>query len=174
MSRRSTAWTTAASSSRSTPGRSRSTTCPLTVVLRAKTEKGDILQVGENGIWYVLNGLGEGGSISRGEPSEERLALVKREALELALYTFRYVDGVDHVVTLLPPTPPEKAGKSDSASSSAAADSETTTTTTTDALNEKPLPAMMFRPEQLQTAARAAAGAHAGPAHAEAEGAQAA
>ena len=40
-----------------------------------------------------------------GEPSAERLRLLRREALELALYTFRYVDGTDSVVAFLPPRP---------------------------------------------------------------------
>ena len=33
-------------------------------------------------------------------PSEERFQLLRREALELALYTFKYVDGVDSVIAL--------------------------------------------------------------------------
>jgi hypothetical protein len=46
----------------------------------------------------------------------ERLKVLQREALELALYTFRYLPDVDGVVTLLPPPPPE----SDAAAAAAA------------------------------------------------------
>ena len=55
-------------------------------------------------IMYTLNGLGDMGSITRGSPSEGRGTLVRREALELALYTFHYADDVDMVVALLPPS----------------------------------------------------------------------
>jgi hypothetical protein len=62
-----------------------------------------------HGVLYTLNGLGPGGSIISGKPSAQRLLLLRREALELALYSFRYLDGVDMVVALLPPKPPKKA-----------------------------------------------------------------
>ena len=55
---------------------------------------------------YQLNGLGQNGSIKGGTPSASRLQLIRREALELALYTFRYLPDVEMVVTLLPPPPP--------------------------------------------------------------------
>ena len=41
--------------------------------------------------------------------SEARHALLRREALELALYTFKYVDGVDSVSVFLPPRPDGQA-----------------------------------------------------------------
>ena len=53
---------------------------------------------------FVLCGLGDGCSID-GEPSQARHSLLRREALELALYTFKYVDGVDSVTVFLPPPP---------------------------------------------------------------------
>jgi hypothetical protein len=59
-------------------------------------------------ILYQLCGLGERCSIAKGAPSVERFLLLRREALELALYTFRYLNGVDNVVALLPPAPGEK------------------------------------------------------------------
>jgi hypothetical protein len=46
-------------------------------------------------------GLGPGCTII-GKASAERLLLVRREALELALYTFQYI-GADQVVVMLPP-----------------------------------------------------------------------
>jgi hypothetical protein len=55
------------------------------------------------GIQYLLCGLGESCAISTGEPSVERQRLLRREALELALYTFQYVDGRDYVVVFMPP-----------------------------------------------------------------------
>lgn len=58
---------------------------------------------------YVLCGLGTQCSIPEGEPSEARHRLLRREALELSLYTFKYVDGVDSVTVLLPPPPPADA-----------------------------------------------------------------
>jgi hypothetical protein len=57
----------------------------------------------EDSLMYVLCGLGEGCSIREGEPTQERHRLLRREALELSLYTFRYVDGIDSVIALLPP-----------------------------------------------------------------------
>jgi hypothetical protein len=57
---------------------------------------------------YILCGLGEACSIEEGQPSPERLRLLKREALELALYTFRYLDR-NAVVVFLPPAPGEEA-----------------------------------------------------------------
>jgi hypothetical protein len=56
---------------------------------------------------YVLCGLGENCAITEGTASVERHRLVRREALELALYTFRYVDGVDSIIAFLPPPPGE-------------------------------------------------------------------
>lgn len=59
---------------------------------------------------YVLCGLGEQCAIAAGTPSVERDRLLRREALELALYTFRYVPGIDTVLVFLPPkkgSPPD-------------------------------------------------------------------
>jgi hypothetical protein len=74
------------------------------VALRTAPTGGDIKLLDGNAVMYTLNGLGAHGSIEHGTPSEERHLLVRREALELALYTFRYVDDVDMVVALLPPS----------------------------------------------------------------------
>jgi hypothetical protein len=69
---------------------------------------GDIqLLSGRHAIRYTLNGLGQRGSILGGEASKSRHQLLRREALELALYSFRYLPDVDMVVTLLPPPPPK-------------------------------------------------------------------
>jgi hypothetical protein len=52
---------------------------------------------------YTLCGLGPNCAISTGTPSAARLLLLRREALELALYTFKYIPGIDNVVAILPP-----------------------------------------------------------------------
>lgn len=60
------------------------------------------LESAEGAIVYVFCGLGRRCSIP-GTPTPERALLLRRESLELALYTFKYMDDVDSVVTLLPP-----------------------------------------------------------------------
>lgn len=54
---------------------------------------------------YVLCGLGQGCAIEEGQPTVERARVLRREALELALYTFKYDRTVDSVLALLPPKP---------------------------------------------------------------------
>lgn len=55
---------------------------------------------------YILCGVGgRSCAIGEGTASPERLALLRREALELALYSFKYLDDVESVVILLPPGP---------------------------------------------------------------------
>ena len=83
---------------------------PFGVALRTAAVGGDIELVDGRGVMFTLDGLGENGSIPGGKPSKERMLLLKREALELALYTFRYVDDVDSVVTFLPPRVDATAG----------------------------------------------------------------
>jgi hypothetical protein len=60
------------------------------------------------GIQYLLCGLGEACAIPSGEPSVSRQRLLRREALELALYTFRYIDDKDYVVVFIPPKPGDR------------------------------------------------------------------
>ena len=57
----------------------------------------------DDGLMYILCGAGTNCAIDEGTPSIERHRLLRREALELALYTFHYVDGVDSVLAFLPP-----------------------------------------------------------------------
>lgn len=60
----------------------------------------------DHSVEYVLCGIGPASgkcAISEGKASIVRSRLLFRESLELALYTFKYVDGVDSVVTLQPP-----------------------------------------------------------------------
>jgi hypothetical protein len=55
-----------------------------------------------NTVMYTLCGLGNACSIP-GAASVERGALLRRQSLELALYSFKYIDGIDTVLALLPP-----------------------------------------------------------------------
>jgi hypothetical protein len=81
---------------------------PLAVALRQGEEDGGDIQIhDEKGVLYQMCGLGPNCSIERGKPSRQRTFLMRREALELALYSFRYLD-VKQVVVLIAP-PPGKA-----------------------------------------------------------------
>jgi hypothetical protein len=61
------------------------------------------------GALFSLCGLGDNCSIRTGKPSRERTLLLRRESLELALYSFRYITDLDQVVVILPP--PHHKGK---------------------------------------------------------------
>jgi hypothetical protein len=52
---------------------------------------------------YVLCGFGTSCAISEGKPSVQRYDLLRREALELALYTFKYNHGIQSVLAYMPP-----------------------------------------------------------------------
>lgn len=56
-----------------------------------------------NTVMYTLCGLGDACSIPEGKPTVERGQLLRREVLELALYSFKYLDGIDSTLVLLPP-----------------------------------------------------------------------
>jgi hypothetical protein len=75
--------------------------------IRGKSQRQDqIFQVSSsNSVMYTLCGLGDACSIPTGTASVARGRLVRREALELALYTFKYVGGIQNVVAFLPPAP---------------------------------------------------------------------
>ena len=62
---------------------------------------------GADVVSYGLCGLGSGSqcAITAGTPTSDRFALLRRQALELSLYTFKYVDDVDSVIVFMPPTP---------------------------------------------------------------------
>lgn len=64
----------------------------------------------DNSVMYILCGLGEQCSIAEGQPSQARHQLLRREALELALYTFKYGDA-SAVIALLPPRLPQAEGE---------------------------------------------------------------
>ncbi|HET7571968.1 MAG TPA: hypothetical protein VFJ77_04780 [Gaiellaceae bacterium] len=58
-----------------------------------------------NTVMFSLCGLGASCSIATGTASVARGRLVRREILELALYTFKYVDGIENVIAFMPPRP---------------------------------------------------------------------
>ena len=77
---------------------------PLAVAVRKDpAQGGDIKVFDDDGVIYHLCGLGQSCAIDSGKPSTERGLLLRREALELALYTFRYLGDVHQVVVFMPP-----------------------------------------------------------------------
>ena len=85
---------------------------PINVVLRSDPQNGgDITIITNNGILYQLCGVGLRCSIDEGKPSRVRHLLLQREALELALYSFRYIAGVGSVTVILPPPPGKSPGE---------------------------------------------------------------
>lgn len=54
-------------------------------------------------------GLGPACSIATGQATVQRGRLVRREALEVALYTFKFAPAVTSLVTFMPPPPGEEA-----------------------------------------------------------------
>ncbi|UTI62326.1 hypothetical protein NBH00_13240 [Paraconexibacter antarcticus] len=84
---------------------------PLTVALREPASQGGNIDL-ESGtaVLYRLCGLGARCSIATGRPSVKRHLLLRREALELALYTLRYI-AVDQVVVFMPPPPGKTANE---------------------------------------------------------------
>ena len=88
---------------------------PLGVAVRPKG--GELQFLEGDGLLYVLNGLGPGGAVASGKATKARGRLLMREALELTLYSFRYLEDVTMVAVLLPPSP--KDGKAPSTSTSA-------------------------------------------------------
>jgi hypothetical protein len=81
---------------------------PIAHIALAESNAQEDIEVfsAQNSVEYILCGVGaEGGrcAIGEGKATGERARLLHRESLELALYTFKYVDGVDSVVTLQPP-----------------------------------------------------------------------
>jgi hypothetical protein len=76
----------------------------LQVAVRPDPNSSSVSLLSGHTIAYNLCGMGSSNcSIGVGTPSTNRLLLLRREALELALYTFKYVDGTDNVVAILPP-----------------------------------------------------------------------
>jgi hypothetical protein len=78
---------------------------PVTIALE---QGGDYKILDQNGVLFNLCGLGKNCSIKEGKPSIARHLVLRRESLELALYTFRYIKNIEQVVVILPPAPGDK------------------------------------------------------------------
>jgi hypothetical protein len=86
---------------------------PLVVALRSDpAHNGDVSILDhDNVVLYRMCGLGKDCAIAEGKPSVQRGLLLRREALELALYTFNYVKDIDAVTVLFPPAKDPKTHK---------------------------------------------------------------
>jgi hypothetical protein len=74
-----------------------------------KADADDIDVVDTSGsLLFILCGLGQNCSITGGKASEDRHALLRRQALELSLYTFKYLPDINSVTIFLPPRPDGK------------------------------------------------------------------
>jgi hypothetical protein len=96
---------------------------PLVVALVSDPAKNGATTILENKkvVLYRMCGLGKNCAIKEGKPSKERGLYLRREALELALYTFNYVADIDAVTVLMPPV-----------------------------MGKKPSLALLFRPDDVQ------------------------
>lgn len=83
---------------------------PINIALRAPlADGGDIDLLPGTGVLYRMCGLGPTCSIEKGKASTARHLLLRRQALELALYSFKYLKDVDNAVVFLPPPPGRQA-----------------------------------------------------------------
>jgi hypothetical protein len=81
---------------------------PVTIALQ---NAGKVQIFDQRGVMFNLCGLGANCSIKEGKATYARHLVLRRESLELALYTFRYIKNVDEVVVILPPKPGTKANQ---------------------------------------------------------------
>jgi hypothetical protein len=84
---------------------------PARLVLRSGSRGEDFSLLEGKTVIYALCGAGPRCSIKSGKPSHKRHVLLRREAFELALYSFRYLDDVDMVAAFLPAAPGSKANQ---------------------------------------------------------------
>jgi hypothetical protein len=79
----------------------------------AGESQNDLTVLRADNAWaYVLCGFGQQCAISDGTPSVQRYDLLRREALELSLYTFKYNSDIQSVLTYMPPGKALNAGGS--------------------------------------------------------------
>jgi hypothetical protein len=78
---------------------------PVTIAIQQPAAQGGAVSFLDDGagVMYRMNGIGTSDSRIPGTPSPNRHMLLRREALELALYSFRYL-GVSETVVLFPPS----------------------------------------------------------------------
>jgi hypothetical protein len=88
-----------------TSGTHKVTISNIAVAKTPSTTKG--IQIVPSGNTWTdqLCGLGSSCSIASGQPSVTRGRLVRREALEVALYTFKFVPAIHSIVAFMPPPP---------------------------------------------------------------------
>jgi hypothetical protein len=95
---------TAAAAQASANGSTSSPASGLQVAVKPSSTSSAVSLLSGNTIAFNLCGVGgKNCAIGVGQPSSNRLLLLRREALELALYTFKYVHGTQNVVAILPP-----------------------------------------------------------------------
>jgi len=79
-------------------------------VRKTPTSNANIAFYATTGTWTdEFCGLGPSCSISSGDSTVLRGRLVRREALEVALYTFKFTPAINSLVTFMPPPPGETA-----------------------------------------------------------------
>ena len=94
----------AAAQATATGGSPQPTSGGLEVAVRPSPNSSAVSLLTGNTIAYNLCGIGgRNCAIGIGRPSQSRMLLLRREALELALYTFKYIGGTENVVAILPP-----------------------------------------------------------------------
>lgn len=144
---------------------------PVVVALRTSGSQPAALP--EDGVFYQLCGEGPNCSIP-GKASLQRGLLVRREALELALYTFHYIGGASQVIVTFPPPPPASsksstgskgaggaakpagASQSGSSSSSSSATSSSSPSSSSEAgsgsstTSKAPSRVLLFRPQDIE------------------------
>lgn len=124
---------------------------PVALYIRSSGSKPVPLE--EQGVFYQLCGSKPDCSIP-GKPSDQRGLLVRREALELALYTFRYIGGASQVVVTFPPAPAtsKKSKQGGSSSSSGSPSSELGGSNALEGISSSahvPSRVLLFRPQDL-------------------------
>jgi hypothetical protein len=123
---------------------STSSSSGLVVAVRPNANSSAISLLPGKTIAYNLCGLGSTNcSIGIGTPSADRELLLRREALELALYTFKYVSGVQNVVAILPPGHPATASTGTLSAKPPSSSSQSSTSQTVDE-------AVVFQRTELQ------------------------
>ena len=99
---------------------------PVTIAIQQPLAKGGDIDIVDDGVGVMYRLCGtDPDDVTEdcalpGEPSEDRLMLLRREALELALYSFRYL-GVSEAVVMLPPAVDKNAPALNGQATSAAA-----------------------------------------------------
>lgn len=73
-----------------------------------KSEDAAFHEFGDSVVFQLCGGA-QSCAFADGQLDEQRFRLLRQESLELALYSFKYVGGLDSVVALLPPDPDESS-----------------------------------------------------------------